>query len=378
MNTRPVLDPTQQPFALAAAFNENNTFFSVAHEHGFKVFRAATCEAKIGRDLSGGLGCADMVGTTNFIILAGGGRSPHFPSNKIQIWNDQIQQVSGSLELKAPVLRVRATKEFLVVVLPYQVVTYKMGNPAQKIHTYDTAENPFGLCAFEKNIVAMPGAQPGQVRIVRLVHGNLNPRVTLINAHTGHLRAVALNKTADKVATASEKGTIIRLYAVESGTKLGEFRRGIDEAAVFSIAFSPCDSMLAVTSDKSTVHVFDLPNGVQTTTHIDPKKHKYGIFSKIPFLPGPLSDTYSSASTRFEMGDEMGGWSLQSKAATKEVLSKFSPERVPTKGLLGWISNNEFLIIGAGQDARWEKFEVIVDEANNKYIQRKAWKRYLV
>lgn len=36
MNTRPVLDPTQQPFALAAAFNENNTFFSVAHEHGFK------------------------------------------------------------------------------------------------------------------------------------------------------------------------------------------------------------------------------------------------------------------------------------------------------------------------------------------------------
>lgn len=253
-----------------------------------------------------------------------------------------------------------------------------MGNPAQKIHTYETVENPFGLCSFEKNIVAMPGAQPGQVRIVRLVDGNLNPRVTLINAHTGHLRAVALNITADKVATASEKGTIIRLFAVESGTKLGEFRRGIDEAAIFSIAFSPCDSMLAVTSDKSTVHVFDLPNGVQTKMDIDPKKHKYGIFSKIPFLPGPLSDIYSSASTRFEMGDEMGGWSAQSKAATKEVLSKFSPDRVPTKGLLGWVSNNEFLIIGAGQDARWERFEVKVDDASNKWIQSKAWKRYLV
>jgi WD40 repeat protein len=288
-----------------------------------------------------------------------------------------MQQVAGSLELKAPVLRVRASKEFLVVVLPFQVVTYKMGNPAQKIQAYDTVENPFGLCSFEQNIVAMPGANSGQVRIVRLVDGNLNPRVTLIPAHTGYLRAIALNKQADKVATASEKGTIIRLWAVESGTKIGEFRRGIDEAAIFSMAFSPCDSMLAVTSDKSTLHVFDLPNGVQTAADIDPKKHKYGILAKLPLLPRQLSDTYSSASTRFEMGDELGGWSAQSKAATREVLPKFSPERVPTKGLLGWLPDNELLVIGAGQDARWEKFKVGVD-GGRKFIQREAWKRYLV
>ena len=36
MNTRPVLDPVRQPFALAVAFNADNSFFSVAHESGFK------------------------------------------------------------------------------------------------------------------------------------------------------------------------------------------------------------------------------------------------------------------------------------------------------------------------------------------------------
>lgn len=36
MNTRPVLDPVKQPFALAVAFNADNSFFSVAHEAGFK------------------------------------------------------------------------------------------------------------------------------------------------------------------------------------------------------------------------------------------------------------------------------------------------------------------------------------------------------
>lgn len=36
MNTRPVLDPYKQHFALAAAFNADNSFFSVAHDSGFK------------------------------------------------------------------------------------------------------------------------------------------------------------------------------------------------------------------------------------------------------------------------------------------------------------------------------------------------------
>lgn len=376
MNTRPVLDPYKQHFALAAAFNADNSFFSVAHDSGFKVFRSSTCELRISRDLSGGIGCADMVGTTNYIILAGGGKAPHFPSNKIQIWNDQHRKVAGSLELKAPVLRARASKELLVVVLPFQVIVYKMGNPPQNIHSYDTVENFYGLCSFENNIVATLAVNPGQVRIIRPVDANTSPRVTFIPAHNTHLRAIALNKKADMVATASEKGTIIRVFAVESGTKIAEFRRGVDEAAIFSLAFSPHDKMLAVTSDKSTVHIFELPNGVQTSADIDPKTHKYGILSKVPLLPRPFSDTYSSASTRFEMGDELGGWSPHSKAATAEALSKWSPERVPTKGLLGWLDDATLLVIGAGQDARWEKFVVGVDEGR-KFIQSVAWKNYL-
>lgn len=295
---------------------------------------------------------------------------------QIQIWNDQHRKVAGSLELKAPVLRARASKELLVVVLPFQVIVYKMGNPPQNIHSYDTVENFYGLCSFENNIVATLAVNPGQVRIIRPVDANTSPRVTFIPAHNTHLRAIALNKKADMVATASEKGTIIRVFAVESGTKIAEFRRGVDEAAIFSLAFSPHDKMLAVTSDKSTVHIFELPNGVQTSADIDPKTHKYGILSKVPLLPRPFSDTYSSASTRFEMGDELGGWSPHSKAATAEALSKWSPERVPTKGLLGWLDDATLLVIGAGQDARWEKFVVGVDEGR-KFIQSVAWKNYL-
>lgn len=296
---------------------------------------------------------------------------------QIQIWNDQQQKVAGSLELKAPVLRVRASKEFLVVVLPFQVTVYRMGNPPQNIQTYDTLENFHGLCSFENNVVATLAINPGHVRIIRPADGSFSPRVTFIPAHTTHLRAIALNKKADMVATASEKGTIIRIFAVESGTKIAEFRRGVDEAAIFSLAFSPHDKMLAVTSDKSTVHIFELPNGVQKATDVDPKTHKYGFLAKVPLLPRQFSDTYSTASVHFEMGDELGGWSPKSKAATEEALSKWSPERIPTKGLLGWLDDATFLVVGAGQDARWEKFIVGTHETGKVFVQSIAWKNYL-
>lgn len=296
---------------------------------------------------------------------------------QIQIWNDQQHKVAGSLELKAPVLGVRASKEFLVVVLPFQVNVYRMGNPPQSIQQYDTLENFHGLCSFENNIVATLAINPGHVRIIRPADGDFSPRVTFIPAHNTRLRAVALNKKGDMVATASEKGTIIRVFAVESGTKIAEFRRGMDEAAIFSLAFSPHDKMLAVTSDKSTVHIFMLPNGVQKPADIDPKTHKYGFLAKVPLLPRPFSDMYSSASAHFEMGDELGGWTQKSKAGAEEALIKYSPERVPTKGLLGWLDDSTFLIIGAGQDARWEKFVVNTDETGKVFIRSVAWKNYL-
>jgi hypothetical protein len=49
----------------------------------------------------------------------------------------------------------------------------------------------------------------------------------------------------------------------------------------------------------------------------------------------------------------------------------------PTKGLLGWLDNQTLLIIGAGQDARWEKYIVGVDEHSKRVIMKEGWKKYL-
>ncbi|UPX10593.1 Phosphatidylinositol 3,5-bisphosphate-binding protein [Ascochyta rabiei] len=390
MNTRPVLDSDKGPFALSASFNADNSCFSIALESGFRVYSSKSGDQKVAREVGGGIGCAEMLGTTRYIALVGGGKQPKFPQNKVcpedsswhllshtdityevQIWNDATQQVSTSLEFKTPIQRVRLSQTHLIVVLLNKVGIYKMKMPPEKVADYETINNPFGLCELGKNTVAFPGRAVGQVKLFDLTTHN----VSIIPAHESPLRALALSQNDSQVATASEQGTLIRLWSFPSCTKLSELRRGVDPAAIFSLAFSPSATTLAVTSDKSTLHIFDIAQ--PSTQPPDPKDHKWKLLSKVPLLPRQFSDTYSNCSAKFEMGDEPANFGPAARSATLNAGIPGVPGGRPTKGLLGWLDDQTLLIIGAGQDARWEKFNVGFDDAGKRAVVRDGWRRYL-
>ncbi len=63
-------------------------------------------------------------------------------------------------------------------------------------------------------------------------------KVTLIAAHETDLACLALNMTGTRLATASEKGTLIRVYDTGSGDLLQELRRGADRADIFCIWYA--------------------------------------------------------------------------------------------------------------------------------------------
>ena len=64
------------------------------------------------------------------------------------------------------------------------------------------------------------------------------------------------NKEGTILATASDKGTLIRLFDTSTGENIQELRRGSDNAEIYSIAFDNTNRFLAVSSDKKTVHIF--------------------------------------------------------------------------------------------------------------------------
>ncbi|KAJ4984436.1 WD repeat domain-containing phosphoinositide-interacting protein 4 [Stagonosporopsis vannaccii] len=400
MNTRPVLDSDKGPFALSASFNADNSCFSVALESGFRVFSTKSGEQKLAREVGGGIGCAEMLGTTRYIALVGGGKQPKFPQNKVcppalsswelisqadtvsevQIWNDATQQISTSLEFKTPVQRVRISQTHLVVVLLNKVGIYRMKMPPEKVADYETVNNPFGLCELGSSIVAFPGRAVGQVKLFDLGTHN----VSIIPAHESPLRALSLSKDCNALATASEAGTLVRLWSFPACTKLLELRRGVDPAIILSLAFSPSGTTLAVTSDKSTLHIFDLPSS-STHSHLasssvpstTPDDHKWKLLSKLPLLPRQFSDIYSNCSVKFSMGEEAAAFGPAARSATLQAGIPGVPGGRPTKGLLGWLDESTVVVLGAGQDARWERFVVGYDEAGKRAVWREGWKRYL-
>lgn len=81
----------------------------------------------------------------------------------------------------------------------------------------------------------------------------------MIPAHDGPLAALAFSPNGTKIATASEKGTVIRVFSVSDGSKLYEFRRGMKRCVAIScLAFSMCSQYLGCSSNTETVHVFKL------------------------------------------------------------------------------------------------------------------------
>jgi WD40 repeat protein len=55
------------------------------------------------------------------------------------------------------------------------------------------------------------------------------------------------------------QGTLIRVFDTASGNQLHELRRGSGEADITCINFSPDSTMLCVSSNHPTIHIFALP-----------------------------------------------------------------------------------------------------------------------
>ncbi len=56
-----------------------------------------------------------------------------------------------------------------------------------------------------------------------------------LEAHDNIVRAISLSDEGSLLATVSERGTLIRLYNVNSGEKYQILRRGVDKATVCSL-----------------------------------------------------------------------------------------------------------------------------------------------
>ncbi|KAI0172795.1 WD40-repeat-containing domain protein [Hypoxylon sp. FL1284] len=360
MNTRPVIESPSEHAALSVTFNDDSSRFVVGLDSGFCIFVSQSGQIQTARDFNAGLGLVQMMGNANYLALVGGGRSPKFPQNKVIVWDDSKNKTALEIATLTSVRGVQLSQTRIAVVLQNSVRVYAFKKPPQSLARYETADNPFGLCCLTEKYLVFPGRTPGHVQVVHLDTDS----VSIIPAHTNSLRALTLDRVGEQIATASDRGTIIRVWSTGTCAKLAERRRGTETAAIYSLRFSPSGNLLACTSDKGSLHVFEVPN-------VNSTKNKWQWLGGIPF--GPFSDVYSFTSTQFETGDEPLLPSNPRRLGDDPGLGTSKP----IKGVVGWIDEETLIVVGAGVDARWEKFVLVAGEEDQTVIKRVGWKKYL-
>ncbi|KAF4587591.1 protein-vacuolar targeting protein Atg18 [Ophiocordyceps camponoti-floridani] len=254
-------------------FNQDHSCLAVATSKGFRIYHTEPFSRIFSSD-DGNIALIEMLFSTSLVALI---LSPRH----LIIQNTKRSSVICELTFPSAVLAVRLNRKRLAVVLEEEIYVYDISNMSL-LYTIPTSPNPTAICALSPSsdncFIAYPLPKPrensdskrpshapplstyvpptsGEV----LVFDTLTLKaVNVIEAHRSPLSCICLNNDGTMLATASETGTIIRVFSVPRGQKLYQFRRGTYPSTISSMSFNLSSTLLCVSSASDTVHIFRL------------------------------------------------------------------------------------------------------------------------
>lgn len=200
----------------------------------------------------------------------------------LRLVNARSNRTLCELSFVTPVLSVAMNRRRLLVVSETKIHIYELPH-VKLLHSIDTALNPRALCALASgpscrvaypqhgsdaddgsdllgsaNKASPPSSSAASTSsgTVVLFDALTLQNITLVRAHKGAIAALAFNDSGSLLATASARGTVIRVFALPAGTVAYTCRRGTYSANIRSLAFAHDAPLLCAASQTGTIHVF--------------------------------------------------------------------------------------------------------------------------
>ncbi|KAL4399494.1 autophagy protein [Malassezia pachydermatis] len=279
---------------LSAQFNQDFSCVAVGTTAGYLI---ANCEpyAQVHAKLQGPTTLLRMLFSTSLVTLVSGPEARNQAADRrLQVLNTKRQSVICELSFPSRILDVHLNRRRLVVVLEDSLYVYDISN-MKLLHTIETGPNPLAVCSLAATSDAsyLAYAAQGAPSTAHDVDHGTRGHVLIYNlmtlsvahvfeAHRSRIACVAMNASGTMLATASEKGTIIRVFSVPDGRPMYQFRRGSYAARIYQMTFNAANTLLCVTSDSGTVHIFRL---TPTTKNDSPEaaleaKQRLSLFSQ--------------------------------------------------------------------------------------------------
>ncbi|XP_056643009.1 WD repeat domain phosphoinositide-interacting protein 4-like [Diorhabda carinulata] len=251
---------------LSVKFNQDHECFTCSMESGVRIYNVEPLVEKAHFDIEtvGSISQCEMLFRTNILAMVAGGLRPKFFDNDLRIYDDVKKKFVLDIYFPSAIKAVRMTNNRIVVACLTQIHVFSFPTPTERLFTLETRENLRGLCEItplisgEQQILVFPGHKIGSVQLVDLSCNEIgvSSAPVWIQAHKSEIGCLALNQQGTLLATASQQGTLIRVWDTISKHLLVELRRGSDPATIQCINFSRDSEYLCCSSDKGTVHIF--------------------------------------------------------------------------------------------------------------------------
>jgi hypothetical protein len=242
---------------------------------GFRIFRMDNCLTTCQPNVFEGVSIAAAL-DDRFSAYVSTHRQQELSGPTVVVFYDSVlDQELSRFDFHEPVLGLRLTSKWMAVVLAERTILFRY----QEVHSHSlavqdtetevlsapnlvhslhqTTPNLLALACLTNNLLVLPAQTPGQLQLISLNADNTTTK-RVVRAHNSSLRCISLSQDGSLAATASEQGTLIRIFGTKSLDQIAEFRRGMDHAIIYNLAFSPGNRWVAATSDKGTLHIFDI------------------------------------------------------------------------------------------------------------------------
>lgn len=221
--------------------------------------------------MGGGIGRIEMLKSTNILALVGGGKKPKYSNNKIIIWDDNIRNVISELRFNSEIKNVKIKMDRIIGVTDTKIYVFNI-NTLDILDVIDTYENLNGIVAISSgdliSVMGFPFEEKGNVKVI-----NFNSLASLptIKAHEAKIACLCINHNGTIIATASDKGTLIRVFLIQTSELIAELRRGLKNCDISCIAFDEHNKYVGCSGDTGTIHLFSIITAVK---NIGDKKKK--------------------------------------------------------------------------------------------------------
>ena len=302
------------------SFNSDISILTCGTKDGYTVYKLnPSIQKYIYTPTNGSVGLAKILDKTNISILVGKENTDNQKDKKdthenhqynilgknsglallkdnkyISAWDVHKKKRELKVILDEPVLNAhvirRDKKSFIILVVVLMNKICIFNHRGVLINYKDTYDNISGLCVLntQKNedmtvkshTIVTLGIKVGEIAVWDIT----NDIYKTIQAHTNNVTTVTISKDGRMVATASEIGTIINVYDIETEKELYKFRRGLSNAKIYDMCFNNNNNHLVCCCNTNKIHIFELYDDEKKT------KNKRSRFKS--FLPNFMSHDY--------------------------------------------------------------------------------------